>query len=82
MRRLASRILRRTDYTRTSCRRRACRNYRVCGGDPHVCPKRALDGVPSRVQSQARQDILAATPRNIAAPERETQQRMPRDFYE
>ena len=65
-----------------TCRRKACRRHRSCGGDPHVCLKRALDRIPPRVQSQARQDILKATPHNIGAPEREARQRMPRDFHE
>jgi len=64
------------------CRRRGCRRHRACCGDAHVCLKRALDRVPQPAQFQARQRILEATPRNVAAPEREARQRMPRDLYE
>ena len=62
------------------CRRKACRRQRGCSGDAHVCLKRALDRVPQALHLLARQKILAATPRNIGAPEREARQRMPRDF--
>ena len=64
------------------CRRADCRRRRACGGDAHACLKRAFDRLPQRMQFQARQKILDATPRNIAAPEREARQRMPRDLYE
>jgi hypothetical protein len=64
------------------CRRKACRRLRTCGGDAHVCLKRALGNVPRTQQSQARTDILNATPHNIGAPEREARQRLPRDCYE
>jgi len=65
-----------------TCRRSACRRQRTCGGDAYLCLKRALDRVPLQMASQARQDILKATPHNIGAPEREARQRLPRDFYE
>ena len=64
------------------CRNKACRRLRTCAGDAHVCLKRALDSVPRPQQSQARADILKATPHNIGAPEREGRQRLPRDCYE
>ncbi|HEV3159831.1 MAG TPA: hypothetical protein VGZ89_07585 [Xanthobacteraceae bacterium] len=41
----------------------------------------ALDRVPHREQWRTRQDILAAMPRNIGAPERPARQCMPIDFY-
>jgi hypothetical protein len=47
-----------------------------------VCLKRALGDVSRAQQSQARADILKATPHNIGAPEREARQRLPRDCYE
>lgn len=62
------------------CRRRACRRRRTCRGDAHACLKAALGRVPQAIQAQARQEILAATPPNIAAPEREARQCMPRDL--
>jgi hypothetical protein len=61
------------------CRRKACRRLRACAGDAHVCLKRALDSVPRSQQTQARTDILKATPHNIGAPEREARQRLPRE---
>jgi hypothetical protein len=64
------------------CRHKACRRLRACGGDAHVCLKRALGNVPRAQQVQARTDILKATPLNIGAPEREARQCMPRDFFE
>ncbi len=65
------------------CRYRNCRRRRGCDGDVHACLKRALSGQPQLpMQAQVRQAILAATPHNIGAPEREARQRMPRDLYE
>ena len=63
------------------CTNKPCRRARACRGDGHECLKRALGAVPHQMQWQARQDILAATPKNIGAPERAARQRMPRDFY-
>jgi len=65
-----------------SCSRKVCRRQRRCRGDAAGCLRRALDRVPHPQQWQARQDILAATPRNIGAPERAARQCMPIDFYE
>ena len=65
-----------------TCPHKACCRQRRCGGDAAQCLRRALDRVPHALQWQARQDILAATPRNIGAPERTARQCMPRDLYE
>jgi len=65
-----------------TCRRKACRRHRTCCDDAKACLGRALDRVPHRLQWQARENILKATPRNIGAPERAARQRMPRDLYE
>ena len=65
-----------------SCPRKACHRQRCCGGDATGCLRRALDRLPHALQWRARQDILALTPRNIAAPERAARQCMPRDLYE
>ena len=65
-----------------TCAGKACRRQRRCGGEAAGCLRRALDGVPHPLQWRARQDILAATPRNIGAPERAARQCMPRDLYE
>jgi len=65
-----------------SCSRKACRRQCRCRGEAADCLRRALDRVPHPQQWRARQDILAATPRNIGAPERAARQCMPRDLYE
>jgi hypothetical protein len=65
-----------------SCSRTACRRHCCCRGEADDCLRRALDRVPHAQQWSARQDILAATPRNIGAPERAARQCMPRDLYE
>ena len=67
-----------------SCHFKVCLRNRHCCGDANACLAKAvaLDRVPHRQASSARQDILAATPRNIGAPERAARQCMPLDFYE
>ena len=65
-----------------SCSRKACRRQCRCCEEAAGCLRRALDRVPHAQQWQARQDILAATPRNIGAPERAARQCMPRDLYD
>jgi hypothetical protein len=65
-----------------TCPRKACCRQRRCCGEAAGCLRRALDRVPHALQWQARQDILATTPRNIGAPERAARQCMPRDLYE
>jgi hypothetical protein len=65
-----------------SCPHKACRRQRRCCGEAAGCLRRALDRVPHPEQWRARQEILEATPRNIAAPERAARQCMPRDLYE
>jgi hypothetical protein len=66
-----------------SCADRRCLRQRRCCGDVNACLAKAvaLDRVPRRLASQTRQNILAATPRNIGAPERAARQCMPLDFY-
>jgi hypothetical protein len=65
-----------------TCRRSACRRHRRCGGDADICLRQALARVPHQLQWRARQDILAASPANLGAPERQARQCMPRDLYE
>lgn len=50
-------------------------------GDHGTCLKRAITAVPHIAQWRAREDILAATPHNIGAPERAARQCMPIDCY-
>jgi hypothetical protein len=64
------------------CSQPRCRRQQSCHGDASACLKRALDRVPRDVQSRARQDIIAAMPHNIGAPEREARLCMPADLYE
>lgn len=64
------------------CRDRSCRRRHACNGDVHACLKRAVPRLPQPMQAQAREMILRGMPHNIAAPEREARQRMPRDLYE
>jgi hypothetical protein len=52
------------------CGQPACRRQRSCRGDANACLKRGLDRLPREVQRRTREDIIAAMPRNIAAPER------------
>jgi hypothetical protein len=65
-----------------TCARKSCRRLRSCGGDPAACLARGIDAVSREQQIQVRNTILAATPHNISAPERDARQRMPRDCYE
>lgn len=64
------------------CRHKNCRRRRGCEGDPHACLRGSLGRLPQSAQAQVREAILAATPHNIGAPEREARQRMPRDLCE
>jgi hypothetical protein len=63
------------------CADRRCRRRRACAGDDATCLKRTLPAVPHTAQWQARQEILAATPKNLGAPERAARQCMPLDLY-
>jgi hypothetical protein len=64
-----------------NCAHPRCHRACACMGDAGTCLKRALSTVPHAVQWQARQQILAATPHNIGAPERAARQCMPLDLY-
>ena len=63
-----------------TCRLKPCRRERACKGDQHECLKLSVDGVPRHDQFDARQKLLQATPRNIAAPERAARDLMPNSF--
>jgi hypothetical protein len=65
-----------------SCGQHQCRRHESCHGDAGACLKRALARVPHSEQRRTRQDIIAAMPRNLGAPEREARQCMPRDLFE
>jgi hypothetical protein len=62
------------------CPDKGCRRRRACAGDVYACLKRALNRVPQAMQVEAREAILGGMPPNIAAPEREARQSMPRDL--
>jgi hypothetical protein len=66
-----------------SCHFGRCLRNRRCCGEVNACLAKAvaLNRVPHRQAWRTRQDILAATPRNIGAPERAARQCMPLDFY-
>ena len=66
-----------------SCHYGVCLRNRRCRGNADACLAKAVarDPLPQREQWQARQNILAATPHNIGAPERAARQCMPIDFY-
>jgi hypothetical protein len=64
-----------------SCTGKRCHRQRACMGEASACLKRGLAAVPQAAQWQARQQILAATPQNIGAPERAARQCMPSDLY-
>lgn len=63
-----------------NCRHKPCRRERACEGDPHQCLKARAHDVPRHEQFQARQRLLQATPRNVAAPERAARDLMPDSF--
>jgi hypothetical protein len=64
------------------CGRKSCKRLRTCGGDPAACLARNIGNIPRQQQVDARDAILAMTPRNIGAPEREARQSMPLDCFE
>ena len=64
------------------CANKRCRRQLRCSGDAQACLKRGLAHVSKPQQLEARKTILAATPHNIGAPEREARQRMPLDLLE
>jgi hypothetical protein len=64
------------------CKDKACRRDGTCRGEARACLRRALDTVPREVQRRVREDILAATPKNLGGPERAVRLCMPLDFYD
>ncbi len=61
------------------CRIKRCKRHRRCCGDTNECLKRRIGEIPRMAQFQARQALLAATPKNIGRAEREARQLMPYD---
>jgi hypothetical protein len=66
----------------SDCRRPRCRRHRRCCGDSNECLKRRIDGIPRMEQFQARQAVLAATPKQAGGAERSVRQLMPYDVIE
>jgi len=64
-----------------SCRHKPCKNSRACLGDAYACLKRNERTVPRTTQWQARQEVLAATPADMGAPERAARECMPSELY-
>jgi hypothetical protein len=64
-----------------SCAAKRCARHKACRGDLAACLKRAIVTVPHAAQWQVRQEILAATPNNIGAPERAARLCMPIDLF-
>jgi hypothetical protein len=62
------------------CGFKLCRRARSCRGDQDACLKDSVDRVPRHIQFQARQDLLAKTPRHMAAPERAAREFMPSEL--
>jgi hypothetical protein len=64
------------------CGRKSCMRLHACDGNPAACLARGIRGIPRDQQMQARDAILAMTPHNIGAPERDARQRSPAECYE
>jgi hypothetical protein len=62
------------------CRLPLCRRERACSGDARACLQRSVLQVPRERQFAARQALLQASPRNLAAPERAARAVMPGSF--
>ncbi|HEX4408253.1 MAG TPA: hypothetical protein VH206_05720 [Xanthobacteraceae bacterium] len=62
-----------------ACENAQCRRRQSCRGDAGTCLKRGLNRVPHEMQRNARQDIVAAIPGNLGAPEREARLRSAED---
>jgi hypothetical protein len=62
------------------CPSKPCRRDRACVGDAVACLRRGARAVPREAQFAARQKLLQATPRHLAAPERAARDIMPSGF--
>lgn len=65
-----------------ACPVKRCRKTRNCLGDQDTCLKRGLKDVPRRVQFQARQQLIAATPASAGPPEHAARESMPLGLFE
>jgi len=63
-----------------SCPLKSCRRAQACTGDQNACLKEGEQSIPRELQWQARQQILAATPANVGAPERLAREFLPGSF--
>jgi hypothetical protein len=64
------------------CHDKNCRRQRHCRGDSNECLKRRIEEIPRMEQFQARQAVLAATPKQAGHAERAVRQLMPYDVIE
>jgi len=62
------------------CRFKPCRRERACMGDAPECLKGSIGSISRHAQFEAREKVVRATPRNIAAPERAARAIMPGAF--
>ena len=66
----------------SACRSKRCRRHRRCCCDTNECLKRRINEIPRMEQFQARQAVLAATPKQAGPAERSARQLMPYDVIE
>ena len=64
-----------------TCRQNLCRRARGCRGNSDQCLKQSADRVDRHERFVARQKLLQATPRNLAAPERAARDIMAGDSW-
>ena len=62
-----------------ACRSKRCRRHRRCCGDSNECLKRRIEEIPRMAQFQARQAVMAATPKHAGPAERSVRQLTPYD---
>jgi hypothetical protein len=63
-----------------SCRGKSCRRARACAGDAAACLRRSVGRIARHRQFVARQQLLRASPKNLAAPESAARAIMPNSF--
>jgi hypothetical protein len=63
-----------------NCRFPLCRREGACSGKARECLQRSVQQVPRERQFAARQTLLEASPRNLAAPEQAARAIMPGSF--
>ena len=64
-----------------SCRLKACRRSKACGGDPQLCLKRGHAQVPDELSHRALARVIAATAADADRPTKLARQMSPQSFY-